>query len=105
MQRESGASSCPINLPSFLWPIDSDFLERAEWLTPDEEVLNWCQETVAVPNAAETILAGLRFGRVCPDPWELRWTAGASATGSGPDRDVTAADALTGVVQTLRNAR
>ena len=91
-------------LPREQWPIDADFLEDQDWLVPDDEVPQWCKEKVALHDAGHQLLKGLRFGRLCPDPWQLRWSTKQPATGPGRDHGVTMEQALAGEVQTLRNA-
>jgi hypothetical protein len=91
-------------LPGEQWPIDTEYLEARDWLVPDDEVPQWCKEEVAFHDAGHQLLKGLRFGRRCPDPWQMRWSTGQFIIGPGPDRGVTLERALAGEVQTLRNA-
>lgn len=91
-------------LPGEQWPIDTEYLEAEDWLTPDDEVPQWCKEKVEIHDAGHVILAGLRHGRLCPDPWQLRWSTRQFLEGPGPDHGVTLEAALAGEIQTLRNA-
>ena len=91
-------------LPAEQWPIDTEYLEARDWLVPDDDVPQWCKEKEPFTDAGHQILKGLRFGRLCPDPWQLRWSTGQFIIGPGPDRGVTLERALAGEVQTLRNA-
>lgn len=91
-------------LPDGQWPIDTEYLERHDWLAPDDEMPQWCKEQVPFHDAGHQLLKGLRFGRLCPDPWQLRWSTRRRISGAGPDRGVTLQDALRGTVQTLQNA-
>ncbi|MGY2743437.1 TY-Chap domain-containing protein [Arthrobacter sp. UYCu723] len=91
-------------LPGEQWPIDTDYLEDEDWLAPDDEVPQWCKEKVALHEAGHQLLKGLRFGRLCPDPWQLRWGTKQPIGGPGRDHGVTMEQALAGEVQTLRNA-
>lgn len=91
-------------LPGAKWPIDTEYLEARGWLVPDDEVPQWCKEKVAFHDAGHQLLKGLRFGRRCPDPWQLRWSTRQIISGSGPDNGVNMEDALAGAVQTLQNA-
>ncbi len=92
------------SLPSEQWPIDGDYLEGRDWLVPDDEVPHWCKENVAFQDAGHQLLKGLRFGRLCPDPWQLRWSTKEPISGTAQDHGVTIEQALAGAVQTLRNA-
>lgn len=91
-------------LPSHIWPADADYMELQGWLAPDDEVPDWCKESVPIHDAGHQILNGLRFGRLCQDPWQLRWSTRPEFAGPGPDRGVTVEDTLAGEIQTLRNA-
>lgn len=91
-------------LPSEQWPIDAEYLEARDWLVPDDEVPHWCKENIAFQDAGHQLLKGLRFGRLCPDPWQLRWSTREPISGPVRDHGVTMEQALAGEVQTLRNA-
>jgi hypothetical protein len=91
-------------LPGEQWPIDTEYLEAEDWLIPDDEVPQWCKEKVEIHDAGHVILAGLRHGRLCPDPWQLRWSTRQFLEGPGPDHGVTLEATLAGEIQTLRNA-
>lgn len=91
-------------LPADQWPIRTEDLIRDGWSAPDSDVPNWHKEGVPPIEAGHQILEGLRDGRCCDDPTKLRWHAGEFPDGPGPDGGVTLDDALSGMVQTLRNA-
>lgn len=91
-------------LPDEQWPIDAEYFEARDWLAPDDEVPHWCKEKVALQDAGHQLLKGLRFGRQCPDPWQLRWSTKQLISGPDADHGVTLERALAGEVQTLRNA-
>lgn len=92
------------SLPGEQWPIDTEYLERQGWLAPDDEVPQWYKEKVPFYDAGHQLLKGLRFGRLCPDPWQLRWSTKRCISGAGPNHGVTMEHALRGTVQTLQNA-
>lgn len=91
-------------LPNEQWPIDAEYFEARDWLVPDDEVPHWCKEDIAFQDAGHQLLKGLRFGRLCPDPWQLRWSTKEPISGPVRDYGVTIEQALAGEVQTLRNA-
>lgn len=91
-------------LPCKQWPIDAEYLEACDWLAPDDEVSQWCKESVPLQDAGHQLLEGLRFGRLCSDPWQLRWSTKEPVSGPVRDHGVTIEQALAGEVQTLRNA-
>lgn len=106
--RGPGGVWCEIvseeTLPFHVWPADADYMELQGWLAPDAVVPDWCKESVPIHDAGHQILNGLRFGRLCQDPWQLRWSTRPEFAGTGPDRGVTVEDTLAGEIQTLRNA-
>ncbi|MBT2554481.1 hypothetical protein [Arthrobacter sp. ISL-5] len=91
-------------LPSEQWPIDAGYFKARDWLVPDDEIPHWCKENVAFQDAGHQLLKGLRFGRLCPDPWQLRWSTKELTSGPIRDHGVTMEQALAGDIQTLRNA-
>lgn len=91
-------------LPADRWPIVVDLLKSEHWIAPDDEFPNWCKEKVPLHEAGHQLLRGLRYGRLCPDPWQLRWGTRQPLNGPGRDHGVTLEDALAGETQTLRNA-
>lgn len=91
-------------LPADQWPISAEYLARNGWSPPDNEVPNWHKQGIPPAEAGHQILEGLKYGRCCDDPTNVRWHTGDFPGGPGPDGGVTLDDALRGVVQTLRNA-
>ncbi len=70
-------------LPADRWPIDELNLRRGGWVPPADDTENWWQEVDTSDGAASLLIAGLRAGRMCPDPDHFTWSIGTFP--SGPD--------------------
>jgi len=55
-------------LPRQTWPIDELALRRGGWCRPDELTANWWREADSAQAAAQSVVEGLRAGRLCADP-------------------------------------
>ena len=60
-------------MPADDWPLDTEYLQEAGWLAPDEETPNWFRVCTGSAAAASALLLALRFGRGCSDARRLDW--------------------------------
>ena len=86
------------------WRLSTHRLSDDGWSAPNENYANWHKAGVPRAEAAAQILNGIRFGRVPVEASELVWSVGHVPDGSAPAGGVTLDAALSGVVQTVRNA-
>lgn len=74
-------------MPADDWPLDVGYLRREDGTPPDTEVPNLPRFQRGPGKATEALLADVRCGRDCPNPWELGWELGwESATFPRPAR-------------------
>ncbi|NHU85261.1 hypothetical protein GWK18_06595 [Kocuria sp. JC486] len=75
------ALSTTVTVPATSWPLDEAYFDEGDW----EEPASWDRPWTAGPldpvTAAERMIDGLRFGRLCEDPYRFRW--GTSPDGLG----------------------
>ena len=60
-------------LPADDWPLDAGYLQQAGWTPPNDGEPNWHRFQRGPDQAADALLAGLRYGRNCSNPLELGW--------------------------------
>lgn len=86
-----------VNGSSALWPLDEDYFLGDRWRQPAHGGIAWNCGPVPASEAAELMIEGMRFGRMCANPYRYRWGVGDAETGSA-DEDLDASGAEASVL-------
>ncbi|WP_144793515.1 hypothetical protein [Kocuria palustris] len=72
------------------WPREDSYFDDARWRRPSVEGVAWNAGPLPFVAAAELMVEGMRFGRLCSDPYRFCWgvgDAGAADARAGTDDD------------------
>lgn len=67
------AMSTTVSVPVSHWPLDVAYFEEGHWEEPSSWDRPWTAGPLDPMTAAERMVDGLRFGRLCLDPYSFRW--------------------------------
>lgn len=76
------ALSSTVTVPVTHWPLDLAYFEEGHWEQPSSWDRPWTAGPLDAVTAAERMLDGLRFGRLCTNPYNYRWGTTAITTPS-----------------------
>ncbi|MDO5617589.1 hypothetical protein [Kocuria sp.] len=78
------AMSTTVTVPVSHWPLDVAYFDEGHWDEPTSWDSPWTAGPLEPVTAAERMVDGLRFGRLCPDPYSFRWGTTVAATAQAP---------------------
>lgn len=100
-----GGAECAVSsarqLPPEAWPHRTEFFENAHWNRPLATDQPWTSGPHEPAEAAHRVLAALRHGRACDDPYAFHWGTGSFPVPEGrtgtltviePDQSATETD-------------
>lgn len=71
----SCAMATAVTVPVSHWPLDIAYFDEGHWEEPTSWDRPWTAGPLDPVTAAERMVDGLRFGRLCSDPYNFRWGA------------------------------
>lgn len=91
-----GGAECAVSsahqLPPEAWPHHTEFFESAQWRHPLGTDQPWTSGPHAPAEAARRIIAALRHGRACDDPYAFHWGTGSFPVPEGRTGTLTVID-------------
>ncbi|KAA9394689.1 hypothetical protein FCK90_05840 [Kocuria coralli] len=91
------AMSTTITVPAALWPLDEAYFAEGHWQEPATWSLPWTAGPLEPVTAAERMIDGLRFGRLCTNPYSFRWGTASipqPSADDGADQQDTPGDVI-----------
>lgn len=85
------AMSTTVTVPVSHWPLDVAYFDEGHWEEPSTWDRPWTAGPVDPVTAAERMVDGLRFGRLCLDPYSFRWGTTEATAHSTDSADSAAA--------------
>lgn len=76
----SCAMATAVTVPASHWPLDTSYFDEGHWEEPTSWDRPWTAGPLEPVDAAERMIDGLRFGRMCSDPYSFRWGTTSPAT-------------------------
>ncbi|WP_016997301.1 hypothetical protein [Kocuria atrinae] len=79
-------------MPPEAWPHRTEFFENAQWNHPLATDQPWTSGPHEPAEAAHRVLAALRHGRACDDPYAFHWGTGSFPVPEGRTGTLTVID-------------